>query len=123
MKKACIGFNMEDPVEAYNHMDLELVEEYGSRAYGHVLYTWDEGERCLCRCKNCGGYVLVQSSEYHDMSDGDDGYYTDYFPVGSPEEADELNRKFDGYEIEFESGIRFLIWDVSAPHWSKPFEE
>ena len=123
MKKACIGFSMKDPVEAYCHMDLEPIEEYGSQAYGNILHTWDAGERFLCRCKNCGGYVLVQQSEYHDMSGGNDCYYTDYFPVESPEAADDLNRKYDGFDIEFESGIRFLIPDFPIPHWSIPFEE
>ena len=121
MEKACIGFKMKDAVEAYKHMELELVEEYGGYAYGHYLYTWDEGERHLCRCKKCGGYVLVQNSEFHSMT-GNDSYYRDYFPVGSPEEADELNRKYDGFQIEYDSGIRFLIPN-SRPHWSRKFEE
>ena len=123
MKKACIGFRMKDASEAYRHMDLELVEEYGSSAYGNILHTWDEGERFLCRCKACGGYVLVQDSEYHDMSGGDDCYYTDYFPVDSPEEAGELNRKYNGFDIEFESGIRFMIADYNNPHWSVKTED
>lgn len=118
MKKACIGFEMKDADEAYRHMNLELIEEYGDRAYGNILYTWDEGERFLCRCKNCGGYVLVQHSEYHDMIGGNDSFYADYFPVESPEAADELNRKYNGFDIEFESGIRFLIADDANPHWS-----
>ena len=114
----CKGFEMKDAAEAYRHMELQLVEEYGDRAYGHYLYTWDDGERYLCRCKACGGYVLVQQSEFHDMMGGDDSYYTDYFPVDSPEEADELNRKYDGFAIELESGIRFMIADRNSPHWS-----
>ncbi|MBR3201625.1 MAG: hypothetical protein IKG17_09875 [Mogibacterium sp.] len=123
MEKACIGFKMKDAFEAYRHMELELVEEYGGYAYGHCLYTWDDGERHLCRCRKCGGYVLVQNSEFHDMCGGDDSYYRDYFPVGSPEEADELNRKYDGFQIEFDSGIRYLIPDGGRPHWSVRFEE
>lgn len=118
MKKTCIGFEMEDAAEAYAHMDLKLVEEYGQKAYGNYLYTWDDGERYLCKCKSCGGYVLVQSSEYHDMSGGEDCYYVDYFPVDSPEAADELNRKYDGFDIEFKSGIRYLIADNFNPRWS-----
>ena len=118
MGKACIGFEMEDASEAYEHMSLELVEDYGGRAYGNYLYTWDDGDRCLCRCKVCGGYVLVQSSEFHSMSDGNDSYYTDYFPVDSPEAADELNRRYDGFAIESDSGIRFMIRDGGKPHWS-----
>ena len=107
----CLGFEMKNAVEAYWHMNLQLVEEYGSQ------------ERYLCRCKTCGRYVLVQDSEYHDMSGGDDCYYKDYFPVDSPEAADELNRKYGGFDIEFESGIRFLIVDDYNPHWSIQMEE
>ena len=118
MEKACIGFNMKDASEAYRHMDLECVEDYGDFAYGHQLHTWDDGKRLLCRCRACGGYVLVQKSEFHDMADGDDSYYRDLFPVDSPEEAEELNRKYDGFSIESKSGIRFLIVDRSTPHWS-----
>ena len=114
---ACIGFKMKDAVEAFEHMDLQVVESYGDYAYGHILHTWDDGERYLCRCKNCGGYVLIQNSEFHCMTDGDDSYYHDRFPVDSPEEADELNRKYDGFQIEFDSGIRYLIGD-GGPHWS-----
>ena len=36
MEKACIGFKMRDASEAYRHMDLMLVEEYGSSAYGNI---------------------------------------------------------------------------------------
>ncbi|MCR4722518.1 MAG: hypothetical protein K5629_01920 [Eubacteriales bacterium] len=123
MKKACVGFGMKDPVEAYRHMKLKLIEDYGSYAYGNILHTWDDGKRYLCRCKSCGGYVLVQNSEFHDMSGGNDCNYMDYFPVDSPEAADELNRKFNGFEIEYDSGIRFLIKDDHNPHWSTKIEE
>ncbi|MBQ6389590.1 MAG: hypothetical protein IJH90_08200 [Mogibacterium sp.] len=118
MERACIGFKMKDAAQAYRHMKLELVEDYGSKAYGNILHTWDDGERYLCRCRSCGGYVLVQSSEYHSFTDGDDSYYKDYFPVDSPEEADELNRRYNGFDIERESGIRFMICDNNNPHWS-----
>ena len=43
--------------------------------------------------KDCGGYILVQRSEYHSFSDDPDSYYTDLFPVSSPEEADELKTR------------------------------
>ena len=56
MRKACIGFEMKNAVEAFTHMELELVEAYGDYAYGHCLHTWDDGERHLSRCKKCGGY-------------------------------------------------------------------
>ncbi len=113
----CAAFVMQDVLSAWNHMDLEIVREYGSRAYGHYLFTWDDGERKLARCRTCGGYVLIQNSEYHGMEDDD--YYGNYFPVGSPEEADELNRKYDGWEIETKFAGRYLMLDNLRLHWSE----
>ncbi|MBR2669229.1 MAG: hypothetical protein IKE36_05465 [Solobacterium sp.] len=114
----CIAFNMADAKEAFDHMreDHEDVIEYGGYAYGHNLFTWDTGNRTLRRCRKCGGYILVQDSEYHGMEDDD--YYTDYFPVDSPEEADELNKKYSGFEIETEFPGRYLMFDKGV-HWSK----
>ncbi len=106
--KPCIGFTFPDVVEAYRHMKYTCEIDYGGEAYGHYLYTWDDGERFLARCKNCGGYILVQRSEYHSFTDDPDSYYTDLFPVSSPEEADELNRKYDGFAIERKFKGRYL---------------
>ena len=106
--KACIAFGMKDPNEAFAHMKTRRVENYGDYAYGHYLHTWDEGERFLLKCEACGGYVLLQKSEYHSFSDTADSYYSDWFPVESPEEADELNRKYDGFKIEQEFPGRYL---------------
>ena len=84
------------------------VTDYGDTCNKHPLYTWDDGHRTLVRCKNCGGYILVQRSEYHSFTDDPDSYYTDLFPVSSPEEADELNRKYDGFAIERKFKGRYL---------------
>lgn len=119
MGKACKAFRFSDALAAYEHMRFEVVEDYGSQAYGHVLYTWDDGERYLARCKNCGGYVLVQNSEFHSFTDSGDSYYSDYFPVGSPEEADELNRKYDGFQIETEFSGRYLMVTNGRLSWSR----
>ena len=115
----CIAYNMKDVLEAWKHMKCEVVEDYGRKAYGHYLFVWDEGGRILLRCKNCGGYVLRQDSEFHGMEDDD--YYTDFFFVDSPEEADELNRKYSGEEIEFEYSDRFLMYDNGMLKWSRKF--
>ncbi len=110
MDKRCIAFSMKDPNEALEHMHWDgILIKYGGFAYGHCLYTWDDGERFLVRCSNCGGYILVQKSEFHSFSDGDDDYYVDYFPVDSPEEVDRLNREFDGFTIEQKFPERFLM--------------
>lgn len=116
---ACIAFGFKDAREAYEHMECKTVEDYGGQAYGHYLYTWDDGGRRLARCSKCGGFILIQSSEFHSFTDSGDSYYTDWFPVSSPEEADELNRKYDGFQIETEFKGRYLMRTNGALSWSK----
>ena len=110
---------MDQATDAFEHFkhNLNTVEDYGYRCGEHHLHTWDDGRRVLLQCEACGGYVLLQQSEYHGSNDS---YYYDYFPVSGPEEAAELNRKFDGYAIENEFPGRFIIRDSGKePHWSK----
>ncbi len=38
MEKKCLAFDMEDVGEAWKHMELEIIEDYGDRAYGHFLH-------------------------------------------------------------------------------------
>lgn len=113
----CIGLKMKDVLDAWNHMNCEVIKDYGSYAYGHYLHTFDEGKRILVKCRNCGGYILIQSSEFHGMEDDD--YYTDYFPADSPEQAEELNRMYDGFEIERKFRGRYLMRTNLYLHWSK----
>ncbi len=112
---ACIVFDIQNPNEAYNHMDLAPIIQYGKSAYNHPLHVWDDGERYLCKCKNCGGYVLVQESEYHGIDDDD--YYIDYIKVENPEEADEINKKYSGSTLEIESGIKYLAKTGNSLVW------
>ena len=116
MRKMCEAFQMQDPVEAFQHLKLRTVENYGGSAYGHSLYTWDRGERWLGQC-TCGGYVLVQESEYNSPNWSEEDDYVDYFPVSGPEEADELNRKYDGFSIEREFSGRILYSTNGKLHW------
>jgi hypothetical protein len=44
------------------------------------------------------GLVLVQQSEFHGYEHDD--YYTDYFPVDSEEEAEQLNERYGGFDLE-----------------------
>ena len=118
MGKKCRAFDLKDERKAWEHLDLEIIKEYGSYAYGHSLHTWDSGERMLARCKTCGGLILIQSSEFHSFCD-DDSYYTDYFPVDSEEEAEKLNKMYNGFEIETEFPERYLCRTNGSLHWSK----
>ena len=101
-------------------MDYKVVADYGREAHGHSLHTWDDGKRVLAKCKNCGGYLLIQYSEYHGASDD---YYTDYFPVSSPVEVNEINQKYDGFALEFEFPRRFLMETNGSLCWSKEWED
>ena len=117
--KACIGFEFDDAQQAWDHMQFEIIKDYGDYAYGHCLHTWDDGKRMLAKCKACGGYVLIQKSEFHAFSDmSSDSYYSGFFPVESAEDAEELNRKFDGFSIEREFPSRYLCRTDLRLHWS-----
>ena len=102
----CHIYDIEDANEAYDSFRGELVKEYGddvSLDDGTVLhgnYMWDDGSRSLVRCKKCGGLLIMQSSEYHSFSDSPDGYYKDWIPVASEEEADLLNILLGAMEME-----------------------
>ena len=116
---ACIAFWMKTIEEAQEHWGegWESIEEYGNSAYGHKLHIWDSGERSLRRCNNCGGYILCQWSKYQSYAD-EDSFYTSYFPVVSPAEADEMNQKFDGFQIESMFHRRFLSVTNGRYHWA-----
>ena len=118
--KPCIAFEMDSAEEAWQHMSFVIVEEYGDTKYGHDLYTWDRGGRTFLRCTRCGGYVLHQFSVYESFDGGEDDYYNDYFPVSGPEEADELNQKYNGFSIEREFPGRCLMRTNGALSWSRP---
>ena len=120
MEKACIAFKLSDLADAWEHMDIEIVKDYGDFAYGHLLHTWDDGKRMLARCKKCGGYILIQKSEFHSFSDfSSDSYYTDYFPVGGFADADKLNREYDGFSLESEFPSRYICRTNGVVCWSK----
>lgn len=115
----CDAFLESDPKTAYDHMKLKMLVDYGDCKNGKVLHVWDEGGRRLCRCTVCGGLVLVQDSEFHSFTDEDDGYYTDFVPVSSEEEADRINEKYNGRDLETESGIRFLCETNGNLSWNR----
>lgn len=117
MEKECIMFQFDDVTEATEHMALEVIQNFGDSAYGHSLHCWDQGERYLARCGKCGGYVLVQHSEFHGAIDDD--YYTDYFPVRGFDEADELNRLYNGFDIEVAFKKRYLMMTNLRLRWSR----
>ena len=112
----CIAFSVEDAEEAYKHIEKERVKDYGARCGNSILHTWDDGQRLLMRCKKCGGFFLLQVSEFHGVEE--DRYYQDLFPVAGPNEALTINKTYDGETIELEFPYRWMIAD-RKPHWNK----
>ncbi len=96
----CVGFDLPTAEDAYEHFHglLEEIWDYGDECNGHYLHTWDDGGRKLCLCHDCYGFVLVQKSEHHGPKSDD--YYTDYFPVDTIQEAEQLNELYGGFDIE-----------------------
>ena len=111
----CAAFAMQDAQAAYEHLsDYKVVKHYGDGEQGHWYHTWDEGYRHLGVCPKCHGFILVQRSEYHGE---EDSYYGDYFPVSGPIEAETLNDKYDGWEIEDHFPGRYLIENGGPASW------
>ena len=118
--KPCIAFEMEDAIEAFRHMDREIVKKYGAVFEKNILHIWDDGERILYRCRKCGGYILGQFSEFH--GGDDDDYYIDYFPVSGAEEAESINRLYNGETIEEKFPKRWMAAD-GVPQWREGYVE
>lgn len=120
MGKACVAFQMDSVIEAQRHLfrGSRIVMRYGDRFEGNWLHAWDQGERILYQCQTCGGYYLMQSSEFYGQ---EDSCSCDYFPVKGPEEAESLNRRWDGWQIERSFPERYLVqdWD-GIPQWKQP---
>lgn len=112
-KICCIFFEDKNNIQEI-YKKLDVVERYGDCSKdedGNVLkylHTWDEGYRTLKKCSKCGNYVLLQASEIHLF--GEDVYYTDYIAVDSPEHARELNKKYNGFEIEKDANLPIIFY-------------
>ncbi len=102
----CHIYEIPEGKDAIAALKVERVKDYGDCVHlddGTVLhwnYTWDDGGRMLLRCRECGALLLLQSSEYHSFSDSPDGYYSDWIPAATEEEADLLNILLDVLELE-----------------------
>ncbi len=111
-KICCVFFEDKDNIkDALRRLDK--IEDYGSTYVDEnkktiVLYTWDDGGRFLTRCSECGNYVLVQKSEIHLLEE--DVYYTDYIAVDSPKHAQELNKNYNGFEIENDVNLPIIFF-------------
>lgn len=113
----CMGFDLPTAAEAYEHFHglLEELWDYGDKCNENYLHTWDDGGRKLCLCHDCGGLVLVQKSEYHGQENDD--YYTDYFPVDSVQEAEQMNYLYSGYDLETKwKGKKVLVTNGKVMH-------
>jgi len=112
----CCIFAEKSAKTAYKNFSPEYLEFYGSECNGHSLHTWDHGERMLARCKNCGKLLLIQQSEYISPY-WEETEYFDIYPVRSEAEAQELNEKYNGFELESHSGRRALFTKDGNASW------
>lgn len=102
----CHIYGIPDPYKAYEDLTVDWAKRYGDSVcledgtMLHWNFVWDDGKRFLIRCKACGGLLLVQCSEFHSFSDEPDGYYEDWIPVSSVEEADLMNILYGPWELD-----------------------
>ena len=104
----CKAFTMESPREALSHINenCDLVEDYGDTAYGHDLYAWDAGGRTLKYCRECKAYIFIQGSEDRGS---EARCYTDVYAVKSPKEADKLNKKYSGWDLDYNYKSKYPV--------------
>ena len=101
----CHIFRIADAEKAHNEFHGRLIRNYGEQVWlqdGSILHSnhvWDDGGRRLLRCKDCGGLLLKQTSEFHGIY-GEDGYYEDWIPAATEEEGEMLNILLDALELE-----------------------
>ncbi len=57
MGRRCDAFYMEDAKAAREHMDFEILQDYGGWACGHSLHTWMTGNGCWPDAGNVGIYT------------------------------------------------------------------
>ena len=117
MKTCCI-FSHNTAWEAIRNSDFETVEDFGGEGEG---YSWSDGSRKLCRCKNCNALFLKYKMRFLAMSyDSDYISYSYYLPVASREEAVEYMDKYLGTGRLADSYDKTKIWfDGSKWSWKK----
>jgi len=124
MNKCCI-FDYEDAPTAFKNFKYNVIKDIGKTVYTedgkpkHSAHTWHSGGRKIVQCIKCGAIFVYQHSEYWPNNGDPDSYYYDYFLVDSIEQANFLNDKFDGWELErsFEGLKLWTLHDVW--YWNK----
>ena len=84
-------------------------------------YSWDDGIRKLCRCKNCGALFLSYEIRFLAMTyEQDDISYRYFLPVANRDEAIEYMEKYIGSVGLKDSYNGKKIWfDGSKWCWEK----
>lgn len=87
----------------------ELIKKYDPKPKNDdgsikwFLYRWDDGKsgyRSLVRCRECGSFFLVQCYKLNKFSDKADILYEDWYAVDNEAQADLLNGKYTGVQLE-----------------------
>ena len=71
--KTCCKFSYSTVDDALNSSGFETVEDFGGKGEG---YSWSDGSKKLCRCRNCGALFLNYWMNFLAMTyDSDDIEY------------------------------------------------
>ena len=101
-------FDGEKEMKCCDNAKYEIIKKYDPKpknpdgSIRWFLYRWDDGKdgyRKLVRCKNCNSLFLVQCYELNKFSN-DNQMHEDWYVVKSESEADALNRKHTGIQLE-----------------------
>ena len=88
--------------------NFEVVEDFGGEGEG---YSWGDGRKQLCRCRNCGALFLNYRIKFLAMTyDSDSISYSWYLPVASRVEALEFMDKYIGISGLSDSYEGRKIW-------------
>ena len=96
----------------------EIIKEYDPKpenSDGSIkwfLYRWDDGKdgyRKLVRCRECGSCYLVQCYRLNKFSDKADTLYEDWYAVRNESQADQLNSRYTGIQLEHKMKEIFRI--------------
>jgi uncharacterized C2H2 Zn-finger protein len=91
----CCSFSYHIVGEAMQNRKFETIEKLGGG--DGEGYSWKDGSRELCKCKNCGALFLNYKIKFLAMTyEQDEINYSYYFPVKNREEALEYSDKYIG---------------------------
>ena len=116
--KTCCLFSYNTVDEAMKNSKFEVVDDFGGEGEG---YSFNDGNRKLCRCKNCGALFLNYKIRFLAMTyEQDEISYNYFLPVANRNEALEYIDSYIGSVGMKDSYEGKKIWfDGSKWCWKK----